>query len=85
LTMSDARSIDELKDLGSGRPAPSDVVRLYRQAFSEYGTRALWNWRQIEQPTITQALAIADSLRTEGNLTARSLAVAIEQACRAAL
>ena len=83
--MNGARSIDELKDLGSGQPAPSDIVRLYRQAFSEYGVRALWNWRQIEQPTIAQALTIADSLRTEGNLAARSLAVEIEQACRAAL
>jgi hypothetical protein len=28
LAMKDARSIDELKDLGSGKPAPSDIVRL---------------------------------------------------------
>jgi hypothetical protein len=83
--MKDARSIDELKDFGSGKPAPSDIVLLYRQAFAEYGTRALWNWRKIEQPTITQALAIAESLRTEGNLKARSLATQIERACRAAL
>ena len=60
-------------------------MRLYRQAFAEYGTRALWNWRVIEEPTFTQALAIADSLRTEGNLKARGLAIQIEQACRAAL
>ena len=85
MTMSDARRIHELKDLGSCRPAPIDILRLYRQAFSEYGTRALWNWRQIEQPAITQALAVADSLRSEGNLQARWLAVQIEQACCAAL
>ncbi len=83
--MKDARSIDELKDLGSGKPAPSDIVRLYREAFAEYGTLALWNRRPSEQPTITQALTIAESLRTEGNLKARSLAVQIERACRAAL
>lgn len=75
----------ELKDRGSGHPAPDDVVRLYHQAFDAFGTRALWNWRHLQQPTITQALAIADSLRTEGNLAARRLAVEIEQACRAAL
>jgi hypothetical protein len=60
-------------------------VHLYREAFADYGARALWNWRVIEQPTITQALAIAESLRVEGDLGARALAVRIEQACRAAL
>ena len=60
-------------------------MRLYRQAFVDFGARALWNWRDMEHPTITQALAIADSLKAEGNLKARALAVAIEQACRAAL
>ncbi len=85
IIMDDTRSLDELKDLGTGRAAPGDVVRLYRQAFANFGVRALWNWRDIEQPTITQALSIADSLRTEGNLQARGLAAQIEQACRAAL
>ncbi len=83
--MKDARSIDELKDLGAGKPAPSEIARLYRTAFAEYGTRALWNWRQIDEPTITQALTIADSLRIEGNRQARALAEQIEEACRAAL
>jgi hypothetical protein len=83
--MKDVRSIDELKDLGSGKSAPSDIARLYRKAFAEYGTRALWNWRQLEEPTITQALTIADSLRIEGDRQARALAVQIEEACRAAL
>lgn len=78
-------TLDELKDRGVGHPAPADAVRLYRQGFAEFGTRALWNWRALEQPTITQVLAIADSLRVEGDLRARALAIAIEQACRAAL
>lgn len=77
--------LEDARDRGAGVPAPNDVVRLYRQAFEQFGTRALWNWRRLENPTIAQALAIADSLRTEGNLTARRLAVAIEQACHAAL
>jgi hypothetical protein len=83
--MADTRDLEKLKDLGAGRPAPEEVVRLYRQAFAEFGTRALWNWRHMQQPTITQALAIAHSLKVEGDLKARALAIAIEQACRAAL
>lgn len=58
---------------------------LYRQAFDEFRTLALWNWRVVERPTITQALAIADSLRVEGNRGARALAAQIERACRAAV
>jgi hypothetical protein len=77
--------LEQLKERGAGRRAPIEVVRLYRQAFAEFGTLALWNWRNLEHPTITQALAIAASLKAEGNLKARALAVAIEQACRAAL
>lgn len=83
--MIDHRTLDELKDAGSGRPAPDEVVALYHEAFQQFGPRALWNWRALERPSITQALAIADSLRTEGNREARVLAVQIEQACRAAV
>jgi hypothetical protein len=83
--MADTRDLEQLKDLGAGRPAPEEVVRLYRRAFAEFGTRALWNWRHMEHPTITQALAIADSIKVEGDIKARALAVAIEQACRAVL
>ncbi len=74
-----------LKDLGYGVPAPENVVLLYQQAFREFGVRALWNVRRLEQPTIAQVLAVSESLRTEGNLEARRLAVRIEDACRAAL
>ncbi|HWG07312.1 MAG TPA: hypothetical protein VG271_20090 [Beijerinckiaceae bacterium] len=81
----DKRTFDTLKDLGSGKPAPGEIVRLYRQAFDEYGSRALWSLRRLDRPTITQALAISESLRRAGNLEARALAVQIERACRAAL
>jgi hypothetical protein len=84
-TMIDNRSLDQLKDLGAGHPAPEPVARLYHQAFRDFGAQALWNWRDMEHPTITQALTVANSLKVEGNLKARALAVAIEQACRAAL
>lgn len=81
----DCRTINELKDLGAGKPAPDEVARYYHQAFAEFGVRALWNWRELDAPTITQALAIASSLRSEGNRAARALAIQIEQACRAAV
>ena len=38
--MADTRDLEQLKDLGSGRPAPEAVVRLYRQAFAEFGSRS---------------------------------------------
>jgi hypothetical protein len=83
--MPDTRSIEELKGVGAGRPAPDDIVRLYHQAFREFGTLALWSRRPSERPTIAQALVVADSLRREGTMQSRPLAVQIEEACRAAL
>jgi hypothetical protein len=81
----DARSLEELKELGAGRRAPGEIARLYDQAFRDYGAQALWNRRPSEMPTITQALVIAENLRREGNLQSRALAGEIERACRAAL
>ena len=62
-----------------------DFANLYRRAFAEYGTRALWNKRLIEQPTPEDALVVARALRIEGDRSARRLAEQIEKACRAAL
>jgi hypothetical protein len=64
---------------------PEDFASLYRRAFAEYGTRALWNKRPIETPTPEDALVVARALRIEGNRAARQLAERIEKACRAAL
>ena len=61
-----------------------EIERLYRQAFAEYGTLALWSSRAVEHPTAGDALAITESLRVEGNLAARRLAERIEMLCRAA-
>jgi hypothetical protein len=83
--MPDRRSIEELKQIGAGRPAPDDVVRLYRQAFREFGAQALWDRRPSDRPTIAQALVVAGNLRQEGNLKSRPLAARIEAACRATL
>ena len=83
--MPDRRSMDELKGLGAGRPAPPDIAWLYHQAFREFGAQALWSRRPSEHPTIAQALVVADGLRREGTMRARPLAAQIEAACRAAL
>jgi hypothetical protein len=64
---------------------PPDFATLYRRAFAEYGTLALWNMRSLEAPTPEDALVVARALRVEGNLQSRRLAEQIEQACRAAI
>lgn len=70
----------------STKPTPrADFTSLYRQAFKEHGTRALWGKRLLQDPTPEDALVVARALRIEGNRAARSLAEQIEQACRAAL
>ena len=61
-----------------------DVVSLYRSAFKEFGGRALWNVRELEEPTAEDALVVARYLRIEGNLAARRLAERIERVCHAA-
>jgi hypothetical protein len=66
-------------------PQPNDLASLYRRAFAEYGTYALWNKRALENPTTEDALVIARALRIEGDREARRLAEQIEQACRASL
>ena len=85
MTQSERLSLADLKERGAGRPAPDDVVALYRRAFDEFGSQSLWSRRPSPQPTIAQVLVIADCLRREGNMASRSLAIEIEEACRAAL
>ena len=63
-------------------PEPGDFVTLYRRAFADYGTQALWNKRMFEEPTPEDALVIARALRMEGDREARLLAEQIERACR---
>lgn len=45
-------SLEELRTLGDGVPAPPDAVALYRRAFAEFKTLALWNRREHASPTI---------------------------------
>jgi hypothetical protein len=62
---------------------PEDLASLYRRAFAEYGTRALWNMRPVKEPTPADALAITQALRTHGRMDGRRLAERIEELCRA--
>jgi hypothetical protein len=71
--------------MATAKTQPDDLVSLYRLAFAEYGTRALWNKRALDAPTPEDALVVARALRIEGNREARALAERIEQACRAAV
>jgi hypothetical protein len=66
-------------------PGPQNFASLYRRAFEQFGTSALWSSKAVPDSTPADALAITRSLRVEGNLQARHLAEQIEQACRAAL
>ncbi len=83
--MADESDREHMKAMGAGRAAPDTVVALYRQAFEQFGARALWSRKPTVAPTIAQALVIAESLRREGNMLSRQLAGQIEEACRAAL
>lgn len=64
-------------------PEPTDLATLYRRAFADYGTKALWNMRPIEDPTPADALAITKALRTHGGMEGRRLAEQIEGVCHA--
>jgi hypothetical protein len=64
-------------------PTPEDFATLYRRAFADYGTKALWNMQPIEDPTPADALAITKALRTHGGMEGRRLAEQIEGVCRA--
>ena len=64
---------------------PINFVSLYRRAFEEFGTSALWSSKPVPDPTPADALAITHSLRVEGNLESRHLAEQIERLCRAAV
>jgi hypothetical protein len=69
----------------AGQKAPPKVLGLYRRAFAEFRSRALWNISEFEHPTVEQVLAITRQLRTEGDMNARRLAEQIEEAARAHL
>ena len=65
------------------KQSDEDIASLYRRAFALYGARALWNMREVKQPTPADALAITTALRTHGRMDGRRLAERIEELCRA--
>ncbi|MDR3567155.1 MAG: hypothetical protein P4L43_03925 [Syntrophobacteraceae bacterium] len=69
--------------LDPGGPQQDDFVSLYRNAFKEFGARALWNMRPVDESTQADALAITQALRTHGGMDGRRLAERIERLCRA--
>jgi hypothetical protein len=76
---------DGMSDRESSSPeASASLASLYRRAFAEYGTQALWNKRMLDEPTAEDALVVARALRIEGDRAARIIAEQIESACRAA-
>ena len=83
--MSQSLTIDDLKRSAAGKPAPENLRALYREAFRDYGLRALWSSRPVAKPTIADVLAITESLRVEGGVAGRRLAEQIVTACRAAV
>lgn len=72
-----------MPDMSTESEKPEDLATLYRRAFAEYGARALWNMRPVENPTPAAALAITSPLRTHGGMEGRRLAERIEELCRA--
>ena len=62
---------------------PETLASLYRQAFADFGPRALWNMRPAAEPTSADALAITQALRTHGRMEGRRLAEQIEKLCHA--
>ena len=64
-------------------PELEDFATLYRLVFAQFGTKALWNMRPIDDPTPADALAITKALRTHGGMEGRRLAERMEKVCRA--
>ncbi len=61
----------------------ADIATLYRQAFRDFGSVALWSMRPVKDPTREDALAITPALRTHGRMDGRRLAERIEAIWRA--
>lgn len=61
----------------------TQIQTLYRRAFRDFGSVALWNMRPVARPTRADALAITAALRTHGRMDGRRLAERIEEICRA--
>jgi hypothetical protein len=70
-----------MPDMSTAPEQPQYLASLCRRALAEYGTRAPWNKRELEEPTPADALVVARALRMEGNRDVRRL-VAFAPRCR---
>jgi hypothetical protein len=69
--------------MSTGHAQSEELLALYRRAFAEYKSQALWNMRSFDDPTPDDALVVARRLRVDGDMPARFLAEEIERACGA--
>jgi hypothetical protein len=72
-----------MERMGDRATEAESYVMLYRRAFAEYSTQALWNMRAVDDPSPADALAITRALRTHGGMEGRRLAEQIERICGA--
>jgi hypothetical protein len=70
--------------MGPDTQPNEDLVNLCRCAFKDYGVRAWWSMRPVDDPTPAEARAITPALRTYGGMDGRRLAEHLERVCRAA-
>jgi len=59
-------------------------LTLYREAFERFALSALWNSKQLDQPTPEHARVIARQLQTRGDMRAWRHAARLKVACDAA-
>jgi len=74
--MKNKNTLQENPELGEDE----SLTALYNRAFKEYGTHALWNVKQLDDPSPHILRRTAHRLRVEGDLDARRLAERIEKA-----
>lgn len=72
-----------LMDCAYKTPASDLAAELYHMAFARFGALCLWSTREMDAPSIADAMDAASRLKREGNMATRALAVKIEEACRA--
>ena len=71
------------RDLKVAPEVLAEIRRLYHEAFRLYGSVALWNSREFDNPSADQALVITKALRIYGQMDGRRLAERIETLCHA--
>jgi hypothetical protein len=79
------KGFQALTDAVLQRAASNHVASLYHKAFELYGPLCFWSTKEMDVPSISDALDAASRLKREGNMASRRLAVEIEDACVADL